>query len=403
MGAGSFLSTNAQRAYRLIFHGDRLGRARNYVAWQRHLAELRRQHRSRVARGRARRANQQLLQRELRQQATVLASHPTTLSIDPSSVCNLRCPFCPTGAGFGDFERTLLTPARFDRIISHLRVDLIQRVELYNWGEPLLNPHLFDFIRFFSLREAETEISTNFSHRDYDESFLARLVESGLGTLVVSVDGADQESYGKYRIRGSLERVLGNMRRLDAVKRELRSERPLVIYKMLLHRFNQHQVEEAARLASEHGATFLLNERFWCPDSERETWVARAGERAENGSPVEPPGRIQGYSTTPQEVISTYCRQLWESIIVTATGDVHPCCLTFESRHAIGNLETDDISSIRNSERAVALRRYVTDPTAAAPSFVNGCEGCTSRWCVAQSSGRPVTPLEAVSGAGRNG
>jgi radical SAM protein with 4Fe4S-binding SPASM domain len=372
MAALDFLRTNLGRARRILLEPARAQRARNFIAWERHLAEERRRRRENQRRAYRRRDNQSLLQRELRQEASVLASHPTTLMIDPASVCNLRCPFCPTGANFGEFPRTVMTAESFSRIVGHLDPDLVQRVEFYNWGEPLLNPHLPDFIRFFSERHAETEVSTNFSQRDYGEDYLATLVASGLGTLIVSVDGARQETYERYRIKGNLARVLSNMRRLTAVKSELGSGRPAIVFKMLLNRYNQDEVEEARRLAAECGASFLLNEKFWCPDEARSEWVA--GDAAM-------PSPIQAYTLEPEEVVSTYCRQLWESVIVAADGDVHPCCLTYEPVHAIGNLERQDLMSIRNSERAVYLRRFVTGRDVPAPAFANSCEHCTSRWC----------------------
>ena len=367
------LSTNLGRAWRLVLHADRMQRARNFVAWQKHLARLRR-------RQRRWQRNRELLNREMAELRPVLASHPRTLTIDPASLCNLRCPFCPTGAGFGDFPRTLLTPERFGRIVGNLDPDLLERVELYNWGEPLLNPHLLEFVRFFSERRVVTEVSTNFSQRDYEESYLGEMVRSGLTTLVVSIDGATQATYERYRVRGNLERVLGNLSRLAAVKRELGSDTPAVFFKMLLNRHNQHEVEQARRLAADRGALFLLNERFWCPDEHAAEWQVRGGEG------------VPAVTTIPQVplgegITSTYCRQLWESVVVTATGDVHPCCLTYESRHAIGNLAEQPLAAIRNGERAVYLRRLVSDPSTPPPAFDNGCECCPGRWCTAHRRG----------------
>lgn len=382
MRIADVLSTNLGRARRLIVRPNRLERAKSFVAWQRYLSAQRRLRGANRRRDLARRANQSLLQRELREEATVLASHPTTLSLDPASLCNLRCPFCPTGAGFGEFPRTLLSEQSFARIMRNLRVDLIQRVELYNWGEPLLNPQLPEFIRFFAERHAETEVSTNFSQRDYDETFLASLVESGLSSLIVSVDGATQSTYERYRVRGDLGRVLGNMTRLAAVRKTLGKATPLIHFKMLLNRHNEHEVEEARRLADACGAVFLLNEKFWCPDDQREAWVP------DRASP--PPEALGAYTVEPQDVISTYCRQLWESVIVTASGDVHPCCLTYEAKHAIGNLERDDVMTIRNGPRAVSLRRLVTGADAPAPPFSNACEDCSSRWCKVRPQPEPL-------------
>ena len=197
------------------------------------------------------------------------------------------------------------------------------------------------------------KVSTNFSQRDYDETYLASLVESGLSLLIVSIDGATQETYERYRVRGNLERVLGNMKRLAAVKRALRREQPEIFFKMLLNRYNQDEVDEARHLAEACGAAFLLNEKFWCPDDHRQEWAV--------GAP-QVPSPLQARALAFETTISSYCRQLWDSVIVTANGDVHPCCLTYEAEHAIGNLallEKNDNSALNSAVFEVKRHRIL--------------------------------------------
>jgi len=323
----------------------------------------------------ARRSNQRLLADELAREAAVLASHPTSMTIDPVTACNLRCPFCPTGGGYTGLARDVLTPELFERIIGHLRAELLDEVVLYNWGEPFLNQHIFDYIRFFSSQGTRTEISTNFSAADYDERFLEKIVNSGLTRLLVSVDGASQQTYEKYRVRGNHQRVVANMRRLAEVKRTLDSALPQVSYKMLLNRFNQHEVDQAREIAASCDAEFVLNERFWCPDELRDEWIATSVLESHQAAIP------QGFSSEPEETISTFCRQLWDSVIVNANGGVFPCCLLFHNEDMVGNLAEQDIDEIRNGERLVYLRRWVTDAAAPAPDFPNHCVGCPSRWC----------------------
>ncbi|MEM7350299.1 MAG: radical SAM/SPASM domain-containing protein [Acidobacteriota bacterium] len=352
------------------------------------------------------RANRALMARELATHSAQLESHPTTLIIDPVTACNLRCPFCPTGGGYAKMKRELLTPELFERVTQHLRTELLEEVFLYNWGEPFLNPHSLDYIRHFARRGIYTEISTNFSMQDFDDDFFERLVDSGLSELKVSVDGASQETYEKYRVRGDFERVVRNMQRLAEIKRARRRSYPHVTYRMLLNKHNQHDVAAAAEIAEACGADFNPDPGFWCPDDERDEWMAdtvaaqadangsgngTASNSPEPGTPTADvpltaandsvPGKPAPIERAP---IETYCRQLWDTVIVNANGDVYPCCLIFKPEHEVGNLAEQDISEVRNAPKMLYLRRYVTDPETAAPDFDNHCEGCTDRHCVVQ-------------------
>lgn len=331
------------------------------------------------------RANRARVARELAEKATRLESHPTTLILDPVTACNLECPFCPTGGGYGTIKKELLTPELFDRVVHHLQPELLEEVFLYNWGEPFLNAHIHEYIRFFSRAGAYTEISTNFSMKDFDEDFLDRLVDSGLTELKVSLDGARQATYEKYRVGGNFDRVVGNMKRLAAVKKARRRSYPHVTYRMLLNKHNQHDVEEAAGIAEECGADFNPDPGFWCPDEERDEWMADSGDGGGGEAAPQtaaPQAGAPRAAAAADDAIETYCRQLWDTVVVNANGDVYPCCLIYKPEEAVGNLAEQDIGEVRNAPKAVYLRRYVVDPEAAAPEFDNHCEGCTDRHCV---------------------
>jgi len=293
-------------------------------------------------------------------------------------------------------KRELLTPELFDKVTKHLEPELLEEVFLYNWGEPFLNPHSLEYIRFFADLGAFTEISTNFSMRDFDDDFFEALIDSGLSELKVSLDGASQETYEKYRVRGNFERVVRNMKRLDAIKRSRRKSYPHVTYRMLLNKHNQHDVEKAGEIAAACGADFNPDPGFWCPDDERDEWMVDSvdspGDPGEGEvASIEMGPQLSGASalaSTTQRVsetddaIETYCRQLWDTVIVNANGDVYPCCLIFKPEHEVGNLAEQHIREVRNAPKMQFLRRYVTDPQVAAPEFENHCAGCTDRHCV---------------------
>lgn len=275
----------AGRAYRILFRPKRIERIQTYLDWRKQVA------------------NPPMLNDEIEAEATVLKSHPIVLFLDPATMCNLKCPFCPTGNGASEIDKEILTQENFYKIVSNLRVSLLQRIHLYNWGEPLLNKHLAEFIGYFHERGKVTTISTNFSVKDYDDKYLEELVCSGLTEMDVSIDGASQETYGRYRIRGDLERIIRNMKKLNEVKKALGSESPHVRYKMLLNKINQHEVEDARRIAEECGAEFSLPLHFWCPDELRDEWVADSVRETYGGlAPT-------SVSMTRTQSIHTECRQ----------------------------------------------------------------------------------------------
>ena len=141
-------------------------------------------------------------------------------------------------------------------------------------------------------------------------------------------------------------------------------------------------VEVTRAIAADCEAEFWPDDSFWCPDDVRTEWLVDDRDEA--------PTKGFTPAADPNDVISTYCRQLWTTVVVSANADVYPCCLLYEPEHAVGNLLEEDIWSIRNNDRMAHLRRYVSDREADDPPFPNLSVKCTSRWCTVVVTQRPV-------------
>jgi len=317
--------------------------------------------------------NRRRLLREIEDRAVRPASSPAILILDPATGCNRNCPFCPTGNGSLLLKRELLRPEIFQAIVSHIRLEFLLEANLFNWGEPLLNRHLPEYIRFFSRRAIFTRIHTNFSVRDEEDYQLRELVESGLDELVVSIDGAGQESYGRYRVGGDFGRVTGNMKRLAAAKSRLGSTTPRVIYKMLLNRINEAEAAEAAELASALGADFHLDRGFEVPQDRQGEWVAASVAEKYGETP---PTRMSAPTTRG---IHTECRQMWDTLVVNADGSLFPCCLVADPPKAVGNLVDHHADDLWNNQAMVALRGYVLGLDENPLSTPNACQTCSHR------------------------
>ena len=80
--------------------------------------------------------------------------------------------------------------------------DFLFGIELCNWGEPLIHRQTPEFIRYAKSKEIMVSIHSSMSIHLSDE-YIRNLVTSGLDRLIVSVDGATQETYEKYRRGGT--------------------------------------------------------------------------------------------------------------------------------------------------------------------------------------------------------
>jgi radical SAM protein with 4Fe4S-binding SPASM domain len=319
--------------------------------------------------------NRWLNRAEMRRHAIRLRTHPPDLLLGPATICNLRCPLCPTGGGTLRLKKEILEPETFRAIVSNIRLDYLFYASLFSWGEPFLNPHIFEYVRFFHDRRLFTVIHTNFCVKDYEPEFFDQVILSGLDELTVSIDGASQETYEKYRVGGDFERVVANMAGLAAAKRRRNASTPRVVYKMLLNRFNETEIDDARRIAAQVGAEFFPDERFEVPSHVQDEWLSSpVREKLKNAQNTPPARKVAGE-------INTYCRQLWDTLVVNADGDLFPCCSVADQAMAIGNLARDHIDTLWNSPKMIALRRYVVDPDAPAPDFPNLCHRCPFRFC----------------------
>ena len=128
---------------------------------------------------------------------------PMTISIEPTTACNLRCPECPSGLRAFTRETGNLKADFFRKTIDELSRDLIYLI-FYFQGEPYINPQFLEMVRYAHQQKLYTITSTN--GHFLDDQRARETVESGLDRLIISVDGTTQETYEQYRKEGELAR-----------------------------------------------------------------------------------------------------------------------------------------------------------------------------------------------------
>ena len=147
--------------------------------------------------------------------------YPISVSFEPTTSCNLRCPECPSGLRSFTRSTGMLQNDFFKQTIDDLYKELLYLV-FYFQGEPYLNPDFLDMVKYASGKKIYTATSTNAHYLDDQKA--KKTVESGLDRLIISIDGTTQDVYQQYRIGGKLDKVLEGAKNIVKWKKELRSK-----------------------------------------------------------------------------------------------------------------------------------------------------------------------------------
>jgi len=268
-----------------------------------------------------------------------IQAKPLKLTLDSINRCQLKCPLCPTGLRVHDRGQAIFELEEFDRLMEEVG-DYVFFMDFFNWGEPLLNKHLEDLLASASRRGISTTISTNLSLPLSDDR-IRKLIQSGLSEMIVSVDGASQETYQKYRRGGNLEKVISNVRRIVEIRDELGSRTPWINWRFLVFRFNEHELDSARQTAQEIGvdrftaAAPWLDEGGFYPKPEEDCEVIK------NWVPSDPqyrPGAAGEPLLQRRQAKRKRCDWHYMSTAINADGQIGACCVTYETKDDFASL-----------------------------------------------------------------
>jgi ABC-type polysaccharide/polyol phosphate transport system ATPase subunit/MoaA/NifB/PqqE/SkfB family radical SAM enzyme len=181
------------------------------------------------------------------------ATYPQTLSLESTNLCNLSCSHCKRSLisefSKGHFDMSLLGK------VEHLVGGAISSVSLSDYGEPLLSK-VWDELLAWALAHKGVQISFT-TNGLLLEGQIEKVMDHRI-SIAVSVDGVSEETYGYFRGKGNFERLYGNLRLLDRVKRERGVSYPVVSFFFTVSRVNCHELERMVELAKEVGAVTVV-------------------------------------------------------------------------------------------------------------------------------------------------
>jgi len=288
---------------------------------------------------------------------------PISISIEPTTSCNLRCPECPSGLRSFTRPTGMMKMELFQSIVDQLPE--LSYLIFYFQGEPYLHTGLLDMVSYASKKKIYTATSTN-AHFLSDEA-ARKTVESRLDRLIISIDGTEQETYQSYRVGGKLDKVIEGTKNVLRWKQVLNSKTPHVIFQFLVVKPNEHQIADVKALAKQLGVDEVKLKTAQIYDYE-------------NGSNLIP--TIDKYSRYKKNSSGSYsiknglldeCWKMWHSCVVTWDGKVVPCCFDKDAHYVLGDLNRNSFAEIWQGEKYNEFRKTLFTSR----SEIEMCRNCT--------------------------
>lgn len=277
----------------------------------------------------------------------ILWGKPSVLTIEPTNLCNLRCPLCTTGNGEMTRVRGHMSVETFREILNRMGADIFFLL-LYHQGEPYLNKHFLELVRMAKTRNIYCTTSSNGHY--FDEDTIRATIASGLDSMIVSIDGVTQASYEKYRVKGQLQKVIDGSRRFMEIKKELGKKTPLIAWQFLVMKQNENQIPDIKRLAKEVGVDRLLIK----------TIEVRSEEEAAEWLPQEDKYRrykFDGSNLKAKNSEKQSCPRPWLSTLINWDGSMVPCCFDKNGRFDMGNInDAENLNALWRGEKFEKFR-----------------------------------------------
>jgi radical SAM protein with 4Fe4S-binding SPASM domain len=271
-----------------------------------------------------------------------LKSLPVNIMIEPCNICNLKCLGCITGTKHEEsIEPQMLNLEQFKKIFDQCK-EYVFNISLYNWGEPFLNKDIFSIVDYATSNKCAVTVHSNFNI--FDESMAEKAILSRLTHIYLAIDGATQETYGKYRKGGDLSRVFKNIEMLVHKKKENRSIFPLLTWRYLIFPHNFHEIELARRKSKQ-----LNIDAFEVSYANLDNIATFGVEKRYD--------LITGNIVTHN---NKFCNSLWDTVIIYPDGSVIPCCQSFRKKDIFGNLNGSSIREVWNNKEFVTVRKIIS-------------------------------------------
>jgi MoaA/NifB/PqqE/SkfB family radical SAM enzyme len=240
---------------------------------------------------------------------------PESVRLDASTLCQLNCVdcymrkenYCGLGAGY----------LKYADFVKFLEMNpFVKKIELSNSGEMFMNPDLLKIIEYAHQKGIRLIAFNGVNFNSVSDEMLEALVKFQFYGLNLSIDGASQEVYVKYRRGGNFDKVIANIKKVNAYKEQYHSAYPILRWQYIVmeQTDNENEMRKAYKMAKE------LNMRMFY----KQDW---SGYVPKNRQVIEElTGDLRTEISISENVKWVPCCQLWLTPQINWNGRFLACC-----------------------------------------------------------------------------
>lgn len=262
---------------------------------------------------------------------------PSMVQIEITNACNAQCLMCPHDKltrKIGNIDADLYKKIIDESAANQFRVNTILP---NHFGEPLLNPRLYDHIKYAREKVPKSDICIFTNGSLLTEENTIKILDSGLDVINISFDGFSKNTYERIRRNLNFDEVNTNLTRLLALKKKMKKKTPRIDLSYVEIEENKRETEEFIKKWK--SLVDKIHIGVFC------NWGGMV-----NGQVV-----AKGEKVTAFNPKRSPCTRLWSHLLIFRNGDVPLCCQDFNGEYLLGNVATSSIREIWNGE---VLNRY---------------------------------------------
>ena len=257
---------------------------------------------------------------------------------------------------------------RFKDFKKFVDTNRVTAVELSSKGEIFLNPELLDIIKYAHKKNIILTAYSGVNGNDISDDVAEALVKYQIRDIQFSIDGASQEIYSLYRIGGDFDKVIANIKKINALKTKYNSEFPKMTWKYIMFGHNVCDMVKAKQMADELGMSMYYstnNIPDYSPLTKKDHNFIKKVTKKEK--------YFLGFKTDLDVVKSEVCNTLFNVPQISYNGQLLGCCCNNYSFYKANAFETDLMTVLNNPDYLYSKRMItgqVPDDTS------NPCSRC---------------------------
>jgi radical SAM protein with 4Fe4S-binding SPASM domain len=274
---------------------------------------------------------------------------PVHIAIEPTNGCNAKCPVCETGKNEMVRRKGMLDKQAYetfiDRVAKHTNSLLF-----YFMGEPFLNKHAYDMIRYTRDKDIYVETCTNGDFVD-----AKGVIFSDINKISFQLGGMTEKTHQRYRVASSLAKAHKNLYELIEERKRNPGSNVQIEVGLIVMRHNEHEVPEFLKWAKDIGADVanvvdpcvrnMLEAHAYLPQ-DKKYWYY--DEKA-----------FEQGILRPKVIPDNECVFIWNSMQINWNGEAVPCCRDPNGKHILGNVFEDGLMRVFNGKKATDFRRRI--------------------------------------------